>query len=308
MKVKQTIKKPANPHRVPFDREVAKSLGEFFGRSIINVIPEENGKALTYSIPQSEQVQLDYEFDKNVISRIKNELQIEAEDTQLNVGRQAGKMWMSLIVLAYEQRQGKYEVEGTFRYADIERLWGARKSGQLYTDIRNLFLSLSSVKFTQKTKMGDETEVEFYSLINYGKIAEKKDNDEATVFSFTLNNKALGLTADWIRFGKLSLARQKEGYLSVPVTDLKDSAKDTDYLNFRERLRLFGGGRVNCETVMRAWLKITSADRLKRREHCRQAISKCLEKAKKAGELSDYQFDAPITKQWRQLWQVTIIK
>ncbi|MDR1539207.1 MAG: hypothetical protein LBU32_14655 [Clostridiales bacterium] len=91
MKIKQTIKKPANPHRVPFDREVVKSLCEFSGRSIIHIIPEENGKALTYSLPQNEQVQPDYEFDKDVIIRTKKELQIEAEDTQLNVGHQAGK-------------------------------------------------------------------------------------------------------------------------------------------------------------------------------------------------------------------------
>jgi hypothetical protein len=82
------------------DREVVKYLGEFFGRSIVKSIPEEDERFLTYSIQQDDKTRLEYEFNKDAINKIKTQLSIQDDDTQLSVGRLAGKMWVSLIVLA----------------------------------------------------------------------------------------------------------------------------------------------------------------------------------------------------------------
>jgi len=171
MKVKRTIKKITKTQKIPMDREVVKYMGEFFGRSIVNKVPEEDEKFLTYSIQQDDKTKLEYEFNKETINRIKTQLSIEDEDTQLNVGRLSGKMWMSLIVLAYEQGQKDYEIRGKFTYRDIINLWGSQDSKQLYQDVRNTFISLSSARFVRRVREGDETKVKFHSLINSGEIS-----------------------------------------------------------------------------------------------------------------------------------------
>ena len=311
MKVKQTIKKATNTQRVPMDREVIQYLGEFFGRSIIQTVPEEDDKTFTYSIQKDENVQLDYVFSKDGINKIKKALGRENEDTQLNVGRLAGKMWMSLIVLAYEQRQNNYEIRGAFQYKDIARLWQAQESGKLFDDIRNLFISMSSAKFVQRTQIGNETKVKFYSLINSGEIAQKRSEEEATTFSFALNNEALGLTADWIRYGQINKSVQREGYLSLPVSDLSEEVKDVNYINFRERLRLYkgqAGGYVSGEKIIRDWMKITNPNKLRRRGYCQTAIQNCLDRAVREKELASYEMDCPLTKDWLKSWKVHLTK
>jgi hypothetical protein len=307
MQVKQTIKKITPSLRVPFDREIVKYLGEFLGRSITNKVPEEDEKKLTYSIQKNDRVQLAYEFNKEIIGKIKNQLSIKEEPTQLNVGRLAGKMWLSLIVLAYEQGQDDFIIRGTFKYNDITRLWGVKNGGKVYGDIRNLFISLSSAKFIQKTQAGNEVKVNFYSLINSGSIIEKKDEKDSTTFSYTLNDQALGLTQDWIRWGKLSKSRQEEGYLSIPLRELKENIKDVNYLNFRERLRLFGGGVIGGEIVLQEWLKLDD-DKLLRRGYCYKTITNCLIKAKQDRELKDYEVHLPLKKGWQKIWKVRISK
>ncbi|MCL2173668.1 MAG: hypothetical protein FWB84_08590, partial [Candidatus Bathyarchaeota archaeon] len=166
MKVKRTIKKITNTQKIPMDREVVKYMGEFFGRSIVNTIPEEDERFLTYSIQQDEKTRLEYEFNKETINKIKTQLSIKDEDTHLNVGRLAGKMWISLIVLAYEQGQDNYDIKGKFTYSDIVNLWKIDEGSKQYSDIRNVFISLSSARFVRKVQEGDDNKVEFHSLIN----------------------------------------------------------------------------------------------------------------------------------------------
>lgn len=290
------------------DREITKNLGEFFGRSIINITPNDDEKKLTYSIRKNERVQLDYEFNKETIQKIKAQLGRDDEETQLNVGRLAGKFWLSLIVLAYEQRQNEYEIKGKFKYQDIVNLWGVSEGSKLYSDIRNLFISLSSAKFIQKTHEKNETKVRFYSLINTGEIVEKKDEAQATTFSFFLNPEALGLTADWIRYGRLSKSYQDEGYLSLPLDDLKNSIKDVNYINFRERLRLFGGSVISIGVILEEWIKITNPDKLKRKNYCITMVNNFLSKAKKENELKDFTLKTATGKNWRYEFQINISK
>lgn len=158
------------------DREIVKYMGEFFGRNITNSTPEEDEKKLTYTIQQNERVCLEYEFNKEVINKIKSKLSIQDEGTQLNVGRQASKMWLSLIVWAYEQGQNEHKIKGTFKYSDIIKLWGGGKCGKQYSDIRNLFISLSSARFVQATQESTENKVKFAVLITSGEIVEKQNN------------------------------------------------------------------------------------------------------------------------------------
>jgi hypothetical protein len=308
MLVKKTTKKITNVQKIPMDREITKNLGEFFGRSIINITPNDDEKKLTYSIRKNERVQLDYEFNKETIQKIKAQLGRDDEETQLNVGRLAGKFWLSLIVLAYEQRQNEYEIKGKFKYQDIVNLWGVSEGSKLYSDIRNLFISLSSAKFIQKTHEKNETKVRFYSLINTGEIVEKKDEAQATTFSFFLNPEALGLTADWIRYGRLSKSYQDEGYLSLPLDDLKNSIKDVNYINFRERLRLFGGSVISIGVILEEWIKITNPDKLKRKNYCITMVNNFLSKAKKENELKDFTLKTATGKNWRYEFQINISK
>lgn len=124
---------------------------------------------------------------------------------------------------------------------------------------------------------------------------------------FTLNNDALGLTADWIRWGQLSKARQAEGYLSIPVNDLEDKTKNVNYLNFRERLRLFKGGEVCGWTILTQWIKLDD-DKLRRRGYCYQVLEQCLTKAKEDGELIDCKSFLPLEKGWEDKWKISISK
>jgi len=307
MKVKKTIKKITNTQKIPMDREMVKFMGEFFGRSIINTVPEEDGRFLTYLIQHDEKTRLEYEFNKETISKIKSQLSIKDEDTHLNVGRLASKMWMSLIVLAYEQGQDNYDIKGKFTYKDIVNLWKIDEGSKQYSDIRNVFISLSSARFVRKIQEGDETKVIFHNLINSGEINEKKSELEATEFKFVLNNDALGLTADWIRWGKLSKSKQSEGYLSLPVSDLQENTKNINYINFKERLRLYKGGEISGWTILNDWIKL-SGDKLKRRGYCYDVLDQCLSKAKFENEISDYKTVLPLEKGWEKTWKVTISK
>jgi len=307
MKVKRTIKKITNTQKIPMDREVVKYMGEFFGRSIVNTIPEEDERFLTYSIQQDEKTRLEYEFNKETINKIKTQLSIKDEDTHLNVGRLAGKMWISLIVLAYEQGQDNYDIKGKFTYSDIVNLWKIDEGSKQYSDIRNVFISLSSARFVRKVQEGDDNKVEFHSLINSGAIREKKSGEDATEFEFVLNSDALGLTADWVRWGKLSKSKQAEGYLSIPVSDLEENTKGANYINFKERLRLYKGGEISGWTVLNDWIKL-SDDKLKRRGYCYQVLDQCLTKAKLENEISDYQTTLPLEKGWEKSWKITISK
>ena len=307
MKVRNSIKKITNTQKIPMDREVVKYLGEFFGRSIANTPPEEDERFLTYAIQQDEKTRLEYEFNKEAINKIKDQLSIKDEDTHLNVGRLAGKMWMAMIVLAYEQGQSNYEIKGKFTYRDIVNLLGVSKGSKIYSDIRNVYISLSSARFVMKTQEGNKTKVKFHSLINSGEISEKKNEEEATEFKFVLNNDALGLTADWIKWGRLSKSRQSEGYLSLPVSDLEYPTKDTNYLNFRERLRLYKGGELSAWIILKEWIKLDS-DKLKRRGFCYQTLDHCFKQAQEEKELVGYSLHLPLEKGWQKNWKATISK
>jgi hypothetical protein len=306
MKVKRTIKKITKTQKIPMDREIVKYMSEFFGRSIINSTPEEDDKFLTYAIQKDDRTRLEYEFNKDTINKIKTQLSLYDTDTQLNVGRLAGKMWMSLIVLAYEQGQTNYDIKGKFTYRDIVNLWGVAESAKLYSDIRNVFISLSSARFVRKVQEASGTKVKFHTLINSGEINLEK-RDELTEFQFVLNNEALGLTADWVRFGQLSKSRQREGYLSMPIADLDESVKNVNYLNFRERLRLFVGGDVKGWLILSEWIKLDD-DKLRRRGFCYRVLSECLLKAKEDAELKEYKMVLPLEKGWEQKWIVCISK
>jgi hypothetical protein len=170
-----------------------------------------------------------------------------------------------------------------------------------------VFISLSSARFVRKIQEGNETKVKFHTLINSGEINENNSEEEATEFKFVLNNDALGLTADWIRWGRLSKSRQSEGYLSLPVSDLEENTKDVSYLNFRERLRLYKGGELGGWTVLTDWIKL-DRDRLRRRGYCYQVLHQCLTKAKTENEVADFTLSLPLEKGWEQKWRITISK
>lgn len=214
MKVKNVKRSAKKVKRIPLDREIVTYLGEFFGRDITNTTPESSADELTYSIKQNDQVQLDYVFNRQRINQIKKQLNINDPTTEIQVGRLASKFWLSLIVFAFEQAKSSskpYKITGTFKYSDVIKLWNVKKSGAIYSDIRNLFISLSAAKFVKKTLIKDRTETEFYNVINYAKITEKKNSEIETEFYFELDERALSITADWIRFGKLSLSQQADG-------------------------------------------------------------------------------------------------
>ncbi|MDR0531733.1 MAG: hypothetical protein LBG83_06705 [Oscillospiraceae bacterium] len=293
--------------RIPMERKSVQDLGEFFGSSLQNLAAEDTGASFDYFLDRGD-VEYRYIFNKNIIEEIKNKLSVE--ETQISLGNRANKMWLSLIVLAYEQGHDPkepYKIKGKFRYADILRLWGQDEGGKTYADIRYLFMSLASAKFTikQKNKKADTTKI--YSLIDYASVTKKMDEDGQTEFEFELNEKTLGLTADWIRFGKISKSKQLEGYLNLPVSDISEQETDSNYLNFRRRLRLFPGGHVGGYFILNDWMRLTDA-KLTRRAYCYEVLTQCLQKAKMVGELKNYTATLVLDKNWHEKWTVHIEK
>ena len=310
MKVKNVKHSNKKIKRIPLDREVVAYLGEFFGRDITNTTPEASESELTYSVKQNDQVQLDYVFNRQRINQIKKQLNINDSTTEIQVGRLASKFWLSLIVFAFEQADLSDEpnkISGSFKYSDVIKLWNVKKSGAIYSDIRNLFISLAAAKFVKKTLTNEKTEIEFYNLINYAKITEQKSSGAQTKFYFELDERALSITADWIRFGKLSLSQQADGYISIPISDLSESSKNSNYINFRERLRLYPGGEIKAITILRDWGKLTE-DNLKRREFCYKLLNESLERAKNEKEIKSYKCDLELNSKWRENWHIKIVK
>ena len=293
------------------DREIVEIMGDFWGRSIQNEEAEEIGNEIIYSVQKNDSTTLDYTFDKSIIEAIKKKLHKEGEALQINPGRQAGKLWLSLIVMAYDQNKyGKdYKIKGSFSYQDISSLWDVEKGGKTYKDIRDLFMTLASAKFVSTKQEGDKKQATIYSLINTATVTDKEIEPGVfqTYFEFELNEHALGLTADWIRFGRISKSIQSEGYLSIPVSDLTEKESDTNYLNFRERLRLFKGGPISGKILLVDWIKLSGV-KMTRRSYCCQVITDCLEKAKSNRELQDYAVILPLQKGWLDNWKITILK
>lgn len=292
------------------DKEVTKFLSEFFGRSIQNQEAEEVGKDIIYSIKKNENTTLDYIFDRSIIEEIKKKLHKEDEALQINTGRQAYRLWLALIVLACEQNRKlkkDYKIKGSFTYSDIIRLLNVEKGGKTYKDIRDLFMTLASARFVTTRQIGSKEQVKVYSLINTATVTTEESQEDKTRIEFELNDTALGITTDFIIFGRLSKSIQKEGYLSIPISDLTEKEVDTNYLNFRERLRLFKGGRVSGQMLLIEWIKLTDI-KLTRRNYCHKVVMDCLEKAKTAGELQDYAADTPLEKGWLEKWKFIIHK
>jgi hypothetical protein len=309
MKVKKTLRTISKTQKIPMDREMTKYLGEFFGRSIINTTPYRDTDSLTYTLHPKDGVRLDYVFNNAIRNEIKKQLKIK--DDEIKTGRLANKFWLSLIVFAYEEPKRAeqfYKITGKFKYSDVAKLWGVKKhSGKFYSDIRNLFISMASCRFVRKTQRRDKTETEVYGLISYAKIVEKKGKEDTTEFNFELDERALSITADWIRWDRISLSQQQEGYFSVPVSDLSESVKDVNWLNFRERLRLFKGGYVSGKKILEEWIKL-NPNKLNRREYCSRLLKNCLEKAKKTSDLRQYTLTMPMGKDWLEKWSVLIVK
>jgi len=304
MIIKKTIKTPKRGEvkKIPMDREMVKSMGEFFGTSIQNVMPEEDDNFLNFFVKRGS-TELNYRFDKNVIDKIKGQLNLDKEETQINIGRRAGRLWLTLIVLAYEQ-SGTF---GKFKYSDIIRLWSARESGQIYEDIRNLFISLSGANFILTKNEKGKKDTVIMSFINSARISENEDMANETIFHFELNENALGITANWIKYGSLSTKIQRDGYLSLPITDLSEKFENINYINFRERLRLFGGGEIKGITILEDWIKL-SKDKLLRRSYCHSVIIKCLDQAKKDKLIKHYKTTFKLNKNWKNNWKITIVK
>ena len=296
------VKKIRRTKNIILDRDVTKDLGEFFGTSIVNTTPTDDDKSLVFHVNRGE-TKLHYRFDKKTINGIKNDLSLDNQPLQISLGRRTARLWWTLIVLAYEQGSGTV---GNFSYDDILRLWGAKRSGKLYEDIKDMFLSLASATLTmhRKDKNG-KPDILVYHLINSARI--KGDENGGTTFSFELNEDALGITAHWLRYGQLSASQQAKGYLSVPTAELKQKGKNLRYINFCERLVLFPGGVVKAQTILEEWLKLPPS-RLKHKKDCEQLLINILTQAKEEGKMVSFITNFPAGKNWLESWSVKIVK
>jgi hypothetical protein len=311
---------PANT-TIPMEREMVKFFGEFFGRSILNKKGERDEKGNFFiTVKDSGQESLRLQIDEPLIDEIKNKLGIPKNESITTLSRQSGRLWLTLIVLAYEQFDNQQlkggntsKIVGEFTYRNIIKIWGIEDGQKTRKIIRDLLFSLHTNHFVSVKQLGGRTEVT--SSYPVPKVTFVTGANQETVFRFELSDDVLGLTANWIRMGEISKSLQREGYLALPVSDIKENERDTNYLNFRERLRLVGGDprldvitlTISGKTMLEDWIKLDD-DKLKRRAYCRNQILSCLEKAKAQKELLEYEADLPLQKGWLDLWTVSVSK
>ena len=301
--------------KIPVPRNSTLKYGEFFGRSLQGKTGESDGENTIYKIKIDDSTELKYVFDERLMSEIKKQLQRHPEEGMVKVGRQSGRLWLTLMVLAYEQYKPEnyYKIGGRFTYKDIINLWGVSDGQKTRKDIDDAFFSLHTTSFIYSQSVGKElVETIFTHPVNTFKKIERQTDERAARgkivigYEFELSEAALGITSSWVRNGKLSLSEQKEGYLSLPIRDIRESVS-TNYANFRERLRAFVGGKISGKIVLKEWMKL-SDDKLRRREYCKKELEFCLNEAKKQQELEFFATQLPEIKGWIDLWQITIEK
>ena len=302
-----STKKSCHPGRrirvIPADREKIKEQGEFFGRSFLQEIPFYDKGMIVYSVKKPD-FTLEYRFNKTKAAQLKDLLRFD-NSKDFSLGRRASRLWYSLIVLAAEQGQG---ISGTVSISDIARLWNCKKSGRLYDDIKQSFISLASFnpRYTNNKNGAEYTEWG-YTFFEAWRI--KGEGDQAT-FSFSLNKMALGVTTEWLNDGKLSIKSLKSGYVSIPITQLQNNRLDPRYENFLERLRLVRPGqiiKVKFYTVLDEWIK-TGSDFLKHRKKCYDLVVKYCQQAQKDGELLSFKTQVLTNTNWRENWMLIIEK
>jgi hypothetical protein len=288
-------------------------MGEFFGRNIQNRQVEIVGTESVVTI-QEDNKRFEYHVDNISIDQVKELLSIPSGEGSVNLGRQAGRMRLTLIAMAFEQYKGDDIIKGEFKISDIIKLWKVSDGTKTRRAIKDLISSLYASSFTRFRQIGPE-EIEFTitRLITSITKHEKKGNE--TVYTFTLNKDAIGKSADWIKLGYVPKEWQADGYLRLPLRDLSEKNQSAFYLNFRERVRLVGTDKkhkfvtttVGKSMLLKTWFKFDQ-DRLKRRTFCRNTIIESLEKAKQDGELPDYKYKLPENKGWQEIWEIEFTK
>jgi hypothetical protein len=289
--------------KIPIDRDRIKRNSEFFGRQFLQEIPTHKGGDIIYSV-RRDGLTLDYRFNKAKSQQLRKILQLDKNFSGFSLGRRASRLWYSLIVLAAEQGSGTM---GKFKVSDLIRLWEVKKSGRLYNDIKQTFLSLASFNpYFSNNKTGAEKIDWGYSYFDAWLIKGEGDNAE---FTFELNKVALGITQEWLEDRRLSLSSLKSGYLSMPISDLKGKRDEPSYENFIERIRLLKSGEVTVlySTILRDWIKVGD-DVFRRRKQSHDLVLGYLQKAQDAQEIKGFTSSTQKMKEWRETWNVSIHK
>jgi hypothetical protein len=290
-------------NKIPIDRDRVRRNSEFFGRDFLQESPFIKGGKIVYTLKKTN-FTLDYRFDKMKSEQLKEILRLDKEGNVFSLGRRALRLWYSLIVLAAEQGQG---TSGTFHIRDIVRLWESKRSGRLYSDIKQTFLSLATFNpYYHNNKQGEDRIEWGHSFFDAWLIKGTGDN---AVFEFELNKVALGITAKWLNKRELSFEEIGRGYLTLEVKELKKPRPDAKYENFIECLRLLKPGQVNVkfETVMSNWIKIGD-DMLRQRKKCHDLVLKYLSQARAEEEIQGFILKVTVVKNWLKEWRVQITK
>jgi hypothetical protein len=299
---------------IPLERGITLTLGEFFGRSLQNKVLDDDGANLTH-VQDLGASNLEYIFDKEMIKDISKQLKRKDEASLIRSDRQITRMWLTLIVMSFEQHDQKnyFKIGGGFTYQDIFDKWGVEDGNESRKTVQDAIASLYTGSFIYtKNIAGNKIENAYVHPISKFSVVERKTGSRAKTgklidsFRFELHEDALGITKSWIRDGKLSKAEQKEGYLPYKAGDVRGNF-NMNYVNFKERLRMFKGGKVGGQTVLMKWIKL-SGDKLNRRAYCKKELVNCLERAKNECELADYAADLPEVKGWIDSWTVCIDK
>ena len=294
--------KEAKINDIIMDRARVEETGQIFGRTFNHLIPEVKGGEITYTIFKTNK-RIRMSFNSETKAKLELLLKEGSNPTELSLGRRAGKLWLTMIYIV-AKNNGKRR--GSFTMKDIIDLWGVQRSGKLYSDIRIIFKSLASVKTSFSYGKGLKRREWGYDFINAYNIIGEGEN---TTFYFTLDEDALGISTDWLDNTRLSPKNLKKGYLSIPVEELMEKNLSTQYLNFREKLRLCPPGikKFKVFVILDDWIKVDE-DVLRHKTRCHRILCTALAQAKDADELKDYQTHFLSTKDWLNTWEITIEK
>lgn len=291
----------AYARRIPVGRDYLKNMSEFWGRNIQNIDAELVGSDVKYQIKNND-LSLEYAFNLEAMRSIIQ----DSSEPEISVGWQTDRMYLSLIWFAYmsSRTNSDYDLKGSFTYKELIDLWGLKQGGRTYKTIKDLFISLCSATFTCVDASKKTTYI--FHPVSKASVREGINHND-TQFSFSLDPDTIGLSAEFIRYNKLSLASQKKGYVSIPISRLSEKKKSDNYENFRSSLLLYQGGELYAKTILENWLKL-SKDKLRRRKYCYNTIADCLQQSKDEGLIRHYRADMPLTKGWIKRWKVSIFK
>ena len=290
---------------IPYDRKKFLEHSEIFGQPFLHLIPTDKDGFITYSVKNSGHT-LNYRFSKEKADALKSLLKVGKNESPFTLGLRGDRLWMSMIYFAAKHYTGT--TSGQFTMKELLEVWGCEKSGQLYDDIKRTYLSLVSfVPAYHNNKEGDEAEVWGEPFVLKFSV---KGRGENMVFSYTINPDAMGITAKWIaQKSGLEKEKLKEGYISIPISELKESA-DPRYKNFIKRVRLLMPGTVitvKFNTILAEWIML-GKDNLRRRELCHGLVLSFFRKAKEDGEIKSYKPIIVGLKNWKENWKVQILK